>query len=117
MVSLAIGKGKIKKMMHVPSLKIYCVKEVPINSRENRNSLKKTIQNWEEAIEKEPSNGHLIGIKGVHWNTPEGCVSLVFDYMNGGSLLNMLQSSGAMPEEILRQIAKQVLQGLEFLHT
>ena len=41
MVSLAMIKssdksGPLKKMMHVPTLKIYCVKEVPISSREVR---------------------------------------------------------------------------------
>jgi len=33
-------------MIHVPSLKIYCVKEVPINSRENRSMLKRLVNDW-----------------------------------------------------------------------
>jgi hypothetical protein len=56
MVSLAISKGKpIKKMMHVPSVKIYCVKEVPINSRSDWQQLKKLLANWEDAIEQDRS--------------------------------------------------------------
>lgn len=45
MVSLAMIKGNslsgpIKRMLHVPTFKIYCVKEVPIYSMETRNILK-----------------------------------------------------------------------------
>lgn len=39
MVTLAVFKsasGTIKKMLHGPSLKIYCVKEVPLSNRETR---------------------------------------------------------------------------------
>lgn len=105
MVSLAMIKtnsstGPIKKMIHVKSLKIYCVKEVPINSRETRNMLKTVIQEWETALNGE-SNPYLVGIIGTHWNTPEGCVSIVFENMNGGSMLNLMQSVGSIPEDIL----------------
>ena len=39
MVTLAVFKsasGTIKKMLHGPTLKIYCVKEVPLSNRETR---------------------------------------------------------------------------------
>jgi serine/threonine protein kinase len=38
------------------------------------------------------------------------------EYMNGGSLLNLLESVGALPESILVYIAQNVLKGLDFLH-
>ena len=38
------------------------------------------------------------------------------EYMNGGSLLNLLESVGALPEEILLEIALSVLNSLHFLH-
>jgi hypothetical protein len=39
MVTLAVFKstsGTVKKMVHAPTLKIFCVKEVPISNREIR---------------------------------------------------------------------------------
>ena len=48
------------------------------------------------------SNPHLVSTLGTHWNTPEGCVSVVLEHMNGGSLLNILESVGAIPEDNLR---------------
>jgi hypothetical protein len=94
MFSLAMIKtnsstGPIKKMIHVKLFKIFCVKEVPIYSWETRNMLKSLISEWEQAMNGD-SNPYLVNIVGTHWNTPEGCVSIVFENMNGGSLLNLL---------------------------
>lgn len=39
MITLAVFKstsGTVKKMLHAPTLRIYCIKEVPISSREMR---------------------------------------------------------------------------------
>ena len=50
MVTLAVFKsttGTIKKMLHGPTLKIYCVKEVPLANRELRQILKEWITKWQ----------------------------------------------------------------------
>lgn len=50
MITLSIFKsstGTVKKMLHAPSLKIFCVKEVPIANRECRQFLKDWIGKWE----------------------------------------------------------------------
>lgn len=91
-------------MIHVPSYTVHCVKEMPINSREDRNLLKKVISEWENANSEE--NSLLVEIFGTHWNSPEGHVSLIFEHLNGGSLHNLLESIGAIPEDILRDITK-----------
>ena len=77
MISLALIKsngisGPIKKMLHVPSFTIYCVKEIPISSRDARSQLKKYIMEWEKALISDKGAQFLTGIHGTHWNTPEG---------------------------------------------
>lgn len=77
MVSLALIKsngisGPIKKMLHVPTFTIYCVKEIPISSRDARSQLKKWIMEWEKALATNKGTHFLTGIHGTHWNTPEG---------------------------------------------
>ena len=121
MVSFALIKssnlsGPIKKMLHVPSFSIYCVKEIPISSREANSQLKKWIIKWESALQKSDGQNHLATIHGTHWNSPEGCVSLIMEYLNGGSLLNLLESVGALPENILLEITHNVLHSLNFMH-
>ena len=56
MVTLRVihsSSGQIKKMLHGPSLKIYCVKEVPLASRELRMILKEWITRWEQLCSAE----------------------------------------------------------------
>lgn len=43
------------------------------------------VEEWEETIKENPNN-HMVNVEAIHWNTPEGCVSIVFEQMNGGSL-------------------------------
>ena len=115
MVTLSIFKstsGTIKKMLHGPSLKIYCVKEVPISNREIRKILKGWVSNWERYCTSE----QYIRIFDTFWNSPEGCVSVVSDFAANGSLQNLIGSIGALPESILKHLARQILRGVEFLH-
>jgi serine/threonine protein kinase len=121
MVSLALMKsssvsGPIKKMLHVPTFSIYCVKEIPISSRDTRAQLKKWIIEWESALLIPEGKNHLASIHGTHWNSPEGCVSLIMEYINGGSLFNLLESVGALPENILLEITDSLLKSLNFMH-
>ncbi len=41
---------------------------------------------------------------------------MVADYAASGSLHNLVLSVGALPESILKHLAKQVLRSLDFLH-
>ena len=51
MITLSVynsQSGTIKKMLHGPSLKIFCVKEVPLANRESRRILKEWLQIWQD---------------------------------------------------------------------
>jgi len=69
-------------MLHGPSLKIYCVKEVPLANRETRQILKEWISSWDRLC----TTDQYIRIYENFWNSPEGCVSVVQDYAPKGSL-------------------------------
>ena len=115
MVTLSIFKstsGTIKKMLHGPSLKIYCVKEVPISNREIRKVLKGWVSNWERYCTSE----QYIRIFDTFWNSPEGCVSVISDFAANGSLLNLIQSIGALPEATLKHLARSILRSIDYLH-
>jgi serine/threonine protein kinase len=43
-------------------------------------------------------------------------VSVVTDYAGNGSLHNLVNSIGALPESILKHLAKQILRSLDYLH-
>ena len=76
MVTLAIFKsssGTIKKMLHGPSLKIYCVKEVPLANTKIRNILKEWVNKWQSYCTTE----QYIRVFDTFYNSPEGCVSVI----------------------------------------
>ena len=105
--------GPVKKMLHAPTLRIYALKEVPIVSRESRFMLKEWIQEWESNLNK---NENLVRIQGTFWNTPEGCVSIAMDYNKQGSLQNLLESIGALPEYVIKEVCWNVIKALDFMH-
>lgn len=76
MITLSVynsTSGTIKKMLHGPTLKIYCVKEVPLSNRESRRILKDWITVWQESC----SSDCFLKVHETFWNSPEGCVSVV----------------------------------------
>jgi hypothetical protein len=60
--------------------------------------LKEWISKWENTCISE----QFIRIHTAFWNSPEGCVSVVYDYGANGSLQNLVQSIGGLPENILK---------------
>ncbi|CDW74770.1 protein kinase domain containing protein [Stylonychia lemnae] len=115
MITLAVFKstsGTVKKMLHAPSLRIFCIKEVPISSRDMRQMIKEWIAKWEHHC----TTDQYVKVHSSFWNSPEGCVSVVTDYAGNGSLQNLVQSIGALPESILKHLAKQILRSLDYLH-
>ena len=86
-------------MLHVPSLTIYTVLEVAIVNQ-NRSDLKEMIERWR--MVKSP---HFLTIHETFWNSPEGHLSIVTDHMNGGTLNVLREYAGAIPEQILKEIA------------
>jgi serine/threonine protein kinase len=120
MITLAVFKstsGTVKKMLHASSLKIYCIKEVPIGSRDARQMIKDWLNKWEHYCTPAAAGGDsFIKVNAAFWNSPEGCVSVVTDYAACGSLHNLVLSVGALPESILKHLAKQVLRSLDYLH-
>ena len=105
MITLSVYKstsGTIKKMLHGPSLTIFCVKEVPLVNRESRQIIKEWIATWETIC----ISDQFMRIHETFWNSPEGCVSIVQDFATKSSLQNLVTSVGALPEKTLQNLTK-----------
>lgn len=46
---------------------------------------------------------------------PAGSITIALEYMDGGSLANLLNQIGPIPERVLASIAYQILYGLAYL--
>jgi hypothetical protein len=118
MLTLSILKascrsGIVKKSLHAPSLKLYASKEVPVSTFTTRQKLLDSIRAW-QGIQSQAR--YLVEIYSSFWNTPEGCVTIVQEYMAKDSLARLCEIIGAVPEKVLKSISRRVLSALGLHH-
>ena len=95
----------VRKVLHSRSLTLFSIKQIPISTRKERNFLRIWMEKWQNF--KDPI---FVKVIETFWNIPEGCVSIVSEYCNAGSLNDLCKNVGAIPEKPLSQIAKILLQ-------
>lgn len=60
-------------MLHVPLLKVICVREEPLNSKESRMAIRDWINIWQnklQANDKDNPNSNFLSIYGEQFNYP-----------------------------------------------
>ena len=105
--------GIVKKSLHGPSLRLYANKEVPVNTFSTRQKLLDSIKAWQNI---QSSARYLVEIYSSFWNTPEGCVTIVMEYMAKDSLARLCETIGAVPEKVLKSVSRRVLSALNLHH-
>jgi len=60
---------------------------------------------------------NLLSFLGAYTDSKSGMINLVIEYMDGGSLEDLVQVGGCQDELILADIARQTLTGLDYLHS
>ncbi|OMJ70965.1 hypothetical protein SteCoe_30939 [Stentor coeruleus] len=118
MITISILKsscrsGIVKKSLHGPSLHLYASKEVPVSTFVIRQKLLEIIKSWQN---NQKTSRHWMEVNSSFWNSPEGCVTIVMEYMAGDSLLRLCESIGSIPEKVLRDTTKKILLGLSIHH-
>ena len=103
----------IKKVLHAPTLKVYTIKQLPISTRDERKSFLDWIGKWQQIHKRKP---FLVNVIATFWNSPEGCVSIGMQDMSLGSLSQIMENAGALPEKALANITKQVLTAVAYVH-
>jgi hypothetical protein len=118
MITLSIlnsscNSGTVRKSLHAPSFKLYATKEISVNTLAVRKRLLDNLRAWQKV---QASARYLVEINSSFWNTPEGCVTIVMEYMTGDSLARLCEVIGAVPESLLRSVARRVLTALSYYH-
>lgn len=107
--------GRVFKALEQGSGEMLAVKEVLINKDDDEES------EFMEALKNEIDI--LAGLKHVHivsylgHDYIDGCLFMYMEFMAGGSVTQALQQFGAFEESLMADYSKQVLDGLEYLHT
>lgn len=65
---------------------------------------------------REGSSFPFIQVHSVSYNYPEGAISILIDYFEEGSLLDLLEVVLTLPESVIREIFEQVIVNLKMFY-
>ena len=83
------------------------------NSRSAASSIKETGSAGLGGV----SSPHILSLYNAFVDPRSGMINLVIEYMDGGSLEDLVQQGGCRDEKVLADIAYQAVKGLCFLHS
>lgn len=108
-----IGRGAssyVRRACHVPTNTVLALKTINICDRGRRQQLTKEVKALYDA-----NCPNLVGFYGAFFR--EGTITVALEYMDGGSLTNVIHQLGRIPEAALANITYQILWGLAYLKT
>eukprot|EP00929_Paragymnodinium_shiwhaense_P118465 TRINITY_DN9038_c0_g1_i1.p1 TRINITY_DN9038_c0_g1~~TRINITY_DN9038_c0_g1_i1.p1 ORF type:complete len:563 (+),score=87.29 TRINITY_DN9038_c0_g1_i1:153-1841(+) len=113
-----IGRGSLGRVFEALNTEtghMFAVKEVLVsNGYESDQKLRRDLEN-EVNIMRDLRHEHIVAYLGHDYI--DGCLYLYLEHMPGGSLTQALQQFGSFDEALVAVYCKQLLLGLEYLHT
>ncbi|CAM9174292.1 unnamed protein product [Chrysoparadoxa australica] len=111
--------GVVYKAFDLVELRLVALKVVPVFDKTKRTQLIRELKTLYSTLYLNRSKGDGSGV--VHFfdaflNKEEGAVCLMVEYMDGGSLQDIVDRGGVSCEETLGMIAYQCLKGLQHIH-
>lgn len=104
------SSGRVEKVTHLPTGHILALKVIQMDVQEPaRKQIIQELRTLHQAYCQ-----YIVSCYGAFYS--EGAISIVLEYMDGGSLLDLLKSVKRVPEQLLAKMAHQVLHGLKYLH-
>uniref|UniRef100_A0A1D1YUZ6 mitogen-activated protein kinase kinase n=1 Tax=Anthurium amnicola TaxID=1678845 RepID=A0A1D1YUZ6_9ARAE len=111
----AIGYGAssvVQRAIHIPAHRILALKKINIFEKEKRQQILTEIRTLCEA----PCYQGLVEFHGAFYTPDSGQISIALEYMDGGSLADVLRVRKFIPEPILSCMVQKLLHGLSYLH-
>lgn len=111
----AIGSGAssvVQRAIHIPTHRIIALKKINIFEKEKRQQLLTEIRTLCEA----PCYQGLVEFYGAFYTPDSGQISIALEYMDGGSLADIIKRQRCIPEAVLSLMVQRLLQGLSYLH-
>lgn len=104
------SSGVVRKVRHKHTGDILALKVIQLNVEDQ---VRKQINQELRAL-YEASSKYVIKYHQAFYDS--GAITILMEYMDGGSLLQVLMEQGKIEEKYLAEISRQVLKGLLYLH-
>ena len=101
--------GPVIKALYLPTLTIVALKSVRIDNNNERHQMLKELKAFHTV-----HSANILSFIGASFN--DGKLTMVLEYMNRGSLDQVVKRHGALCEDTIRTVAEQTLHGLQHLH-
>lgn len=133
------ASGVVVEAIHVPSLTIVALKMLPVYNQEKRQNVSRELRvlyknlsemrlidetlsevfdsgKGNEGLNEHDKCRNVLSLYNAFVDPKSGMINLVVEYMDGGSLEDLVKQGGCDDERVLADIAFQTLNGLSFLH-
>ena len=94
--------------------KVYAVKEMKTHSDDPKFRFCKSFENEIEVLSKVD---HKNVLKYYGYSKEQGKLRIITDYMEEGSLKNIIEEIGAFPVSLIKLYTRQIAKGLKYLHS
>jgi serine/threonine protein kinase len=102
----------VQKAFWPSKAEFVAIKKISVLEREKRHQLMNDIK----ALCAVPDVAGLVRFRGAYHCADRGQIAVALEYMDGGSLTDVLERVGRIPENVLAAMTRQVLLGLTWLH-
>jgi serine/threonine protein kinase len=128
-----LGKGAggiVYKAVHVPSLRIVAIKKIAVFDQDKRHQMVRELKALYKNLVPIAGAGsstargsiregpcpYIVAFHDAFITPSEGNISIVLEYMDGGSLQDIVDTGGCGLESVLANISYRFLLGIDFIH-
>ncbi|KAL6655647.1 hypothetical protein ACP70R_006473 [Stipagrostis hirtigluma subsp. patula] len=110
--------GQVYLGMNLDSGELLAVKQVLIgSSNATREKAQAHIKELEEEVKLLKNLSHPNIVRYLGTVREEDTLNILLEFVPGGSIQSLLGKLGSFPEPVIRKYTKQILHGLEYLHS
>lgn len=127
-----LGSGAssaVYKALDLTDMRLVALKMIHITERDKREQMVRELKTLFQLLRENSRRSsihlpkkfrrpekYIVDFYDAFSNLEDGIVSLMIEYMDGGSLQDIVEQGGCQDEPTLANIAVQALKGLDFLH-